>query len=148
LSAQLRELLKICWVIGIAFLHYVYACYVGLYLFEKAGGVQKLPGSWTFVYGGVDFAWTIPIHLPGTIALDIAREYHQQPGDFFTVLALSLFLAGSLVTSYVIASFAINLMNREKINFGRYGWKAAVVVMGLSWIPVPMTWSFAFNLFY
>jgi hypothetical protein len=143
LSAQLRELLKICLVIGIAIVHYFYACYVGYYLFEKVGGVQTR-GSWTG-YGGVDFAWTIPIHLPGTIAMAIAREYHQRPGDVFAVFAFCLFLAGSLLTSYVIASLAMNLMNREKINFGCYGWRAAVVVLGMSWIPVPVTWSWVYN---
>jgi hypothetical protein len=143
LSARLRELLKICLAIGISFLHYLYACYVGLYLFEKVGAEQKLLGSGT-VHGVV--AWTIPIHLPGTVAMAIARENHSQ-SDVFSVLALILFPAGSLLTSYVIASFAMNVMNREKINFGRYGWKAVVVVMGMSWIPVPVTWSFAINLF-
>ena len=114
LSALLRELLKICLAIGIAFLQYMYAAFVGLYLFEKVGAEQKLLGSGT-VHGVV--AWTIPIRLPGTIALDIAREYHQQPGDFFTVLALSLFLAGSLLTSYVIASFAIKPNEPRKKQF-------------------------------
>lgn len=144
LSAQPRELLKICLVIGIAIVHYFYACYVGYYLFEKVGGVQTRPGGWTR-YGGVDFAWTIPIHLPGTIAMAIAIKYHQGPGDVFAVLAFCLFLAGSLLTSYVIASFAMSLMNRERINFGRYGWKVAVVVMGMSWVLVPVTWSFIYN---
>lgn len=140
LVAQLRELLKICLAIGIAFLHYLYACFVGLFLLEKVGGVQKLQGGWT-AYGGVDYAWTIPIHLPGTIALALAREHHKQPGDKYTVLSLILILAGSLLTSYVIASLAMNLMRREKIDFGRYRWKAVVAIMGMSWLPVPVQWS-------
>ena len=78
-------------------------------------------------------------------AMAIARKYHQGPGDVFAVLAFCLFLAGSLLTSYVIASFAMSLMNRERINFGRYGWKVAVVVMGMSWVLVPVTWSFIYN---
>jgi hypothetical protein len=137
------QLLTIPLAIGITFLHYIYTCYVGLYLFEESGGVKKLQDGWT-AYGGIDCAWTIPIHLPGTIALAIARKYHKQPGDGSIVLALIVFLAGSLLTSYVIASFALNLLRGESIDFGRLKWRAAVTIIGLSWIPVPVQWSFVY----
>jgi hypothetical protein len=125
--------------------HYLYACYAGLYLLEKVGGVRKLPSGWTS-YGGVDYAWTTPIHLPATITLTIVRGFCKE--NHFCgglgPLGAMLLLAGSFLTSYFIASFVIQLIRGERIDLGRYGWKAAVVVMGLSWVPVPLPWTLVY----
>jgi hypothetical protein len=141
-----RESLEILLSIGVAVLHFfVYTYSVGLYFFEKIGGVQKHPGGWTH-YGGVDYAWTIPIQLPGTIALEFNRQCHKTNSSCdFDFASKILIVAGSLLTSYVIASFAMNLMNREKIDFGRYGWKMIVFVAGIIWIPVPVRWSLIYH---
>ncbi len=127
-------------VLVFSVLHYIYASFGGIFLLKKAGGVQDLPAGWTH-YGNVSVAWTIPIHLPATIVMAAS----QGRGEILSFLGAGLLLAGSLLTAYLITSLVIDFLTGESNQFRRCWWKVAVVVLGLSWVPVPLTWSLVYH---
>ena len=127
-------------------LHYFYACFVGYYLYQQSGGIHT-DGKWTH-YGGAPYAWTIPIQLPGGFIMayeDKVSNPHTHDRNGAS-LGFCLVLAGSVVTAYALASVLVTSMTRHAPIFGRYKWKAAVIVLGLIWIPVPETMAWVYQI--
>jgi hypothetical protein len=116
----------------LAGVHLFYYWAGGLYLYWIAGGITQ-NGRWTR-YGGAQFAWTIPLELPGTILLSSHKL--SSLGDS---VAKALILAASLVTGYSAASLAVSfILKRERPRPYR-DWRIWALVLAIVWIPVPET---------
>ncbi len=119
----------------VTFLHFYYAWAGWLFLYEKSGGVTQ-EGKWT-KYGSAPYAWTIPLHLPGTLILREEEKPPKAPGTPPPGFGMLIVLLGSFVTALAIILTAEAWMRRKALVFGRYGWRAAVIFLGLIWIPTP-----------
>jgi hypothetical protein len=128
-------------VVTFTILHLLYAWAGGLYLYKQSGGVNT-EGKWER-FGGAPYAWTIPIQLPGTLILEAGSgglgDGGLGPPGLFTLLA------GSVATSYAMASVLLALLRRKGLVLGRFGWKAALIVLGLIWIPVPEQFALVYQ---
>lgn len=133
---DLMRALVIPSTIILAMLHVLYEWWVSLRLFALAGGLTDLPNGWT-EYGTSNYAWTIPISLPGTVLLDIGN---QDLGP----LAMLLIFAASIVTAYAMVSACRKLLQARDFALGRYKWEIAILILGLIWIPVPEHLAFVY----
>jgi len=61
-------------------------------------------------------------------------------------LGMLAVLAGEAISSYALASVLMALVARRASIFGRYKWKAVLIVLGLIWIPVPETVAFVYQI--
>jgi len=68
----------------------------------------------------------------------------QRRGEILSFLGAGLLLAGSLLTAYLITSLVIGFLTGESNQFRYCWWKVVVVVLGVSWVPVPLTWSLVY----
>ena len=112
-----------------------YTRVVGYALFESRGGVQQSSG-WTH-YGGVDYAWTTPVHVPGCGLLAITA-------DGGGLLGMLLILGGSLVAGWSLASVLAAAVMRRRALLGRYGYRTWLAVAGWGWVLVPVRLSWVY----
>jgi len=131
--------------------HVIYSWAGGLYLYKQSGGIRTA-GTWT-EYGGASYAWAIPIELPGSLVMAYGDKVYgprnQKDGGLGCV-GMLLVLAGSAVTSFALASVLVTLIAQKKFIFGRYNWKAIIIILGLIWIPVPekIAWVYQYTVIY
>jgi hypothetical protein len=131
--------------------HILYSFAGGLFLYQQSDGIHT-QGKWT-EYGGARYAWAIPLELPGSLLLadgdKIYRPRNQNDGGQ-RVLGMLLVLAGSAVTSLALASVLVGIFARKDFSFGRYKWKAVIIILGLIWIPVPekVAWVYQYTVIY
>jgi hypothetical protein len=118
-------------------LHLLYSTMVGLYLYQIAGGITHI-GKWTR-YGGAQFAWTVPLELPGTVLL----RFHEV-GPWSDSLAKFLILAASLLTGYSAASLAVSFILKRERPQSFLDWRMLALGLGIIWIPVPETLAFVY----
>jgi len=87
--------------VALAVAHVPYTWAVGYALFESRGGVQEQPNGWTH-FGGIDFAWTAPVHVPGCGLLAMSPTEGRWP--VLGPIAMLALLAGSLLAGWSLAS--------------------------------------------
>lgn len=121
--------------------HFLYSASLSLFLYRLVGGIRK-NGEWTEM-GGAPFAWTIPLQLPGTALLRFTQHAHgNHVQDGFTFVgALLLFLAPPILFAYCTLAVLMDLLQLRRLCWGRWYWRAAVIVLALVWIPVPEEWA-------
>lgn len=57
------------------FAHIFYNHSVAYWLFSLSGGIHELPGGWT-EFGGIDYAWTTPLYIPGCLVFAIGQNIY------------------------------------------------------------------------
>lgn len=130
--------------LGLGALHLLwYSRVVAYYLWEKSGGIVHCSNSnGTFgstCFGAIDWAWTLPIHLPGGVFIRWAGP-----------LCGVLIFGGSLAWGIAVAAILYSLGMRHPRPLGRRWWRLWVAICGLVWIPVPaqFAWIYAWTVLY
>ena len=120
-------------LLSIGHVFYSWRCSIRLY--EWSGGVHKLPSGWT-EFGGAHYAWAIPLELPGAVVLRLC-QLHTDSACNGTIgqVSMVVLLLASVVTAYFVSRVVVALASRQQIHWGRWYWRAVIVVLGLAWIP-------------
>jgi hypothetical protein len=115
----------------------LYSWWFSVRLYEWSGGIQRLPSGW-IQFGGAPCAWAIPLHLPGPAMLRFCQIYSGSDCASTLVAQLSflVLLVGSVVPAYLVSAALIAFITRRQISWGRWYWRAVVILLGLAWIPV------------
>jgi hypothetical protein len=116
---------------------FAYSWAVGLYLYQLMGGMAR-HGGWT-EYGGIRFAWAIPLQLPGTLLLS-----WDKLGPSAGIVAIALVLAASVGVGYSAASLTADFIGGQRRPRQYLDWRLMVIVPGIIWIPVPETLAFVY----
>jgi len=121
----------------LSFGHFVYSWWCSIHFYEWSGGIHKLTSGWT-QFGGASRAWAIPLELPGAVTLRLCQLHTQSEcnGTFLGQLSMVLLLLASVITAYFISSVLVALVTRQQISWGRFYWRAIVILLGLAWVPV------------
>lgn len=121
----------------VSFGHLVYSWWCSLRLYEWSGGIQKVPSGW-IQFGGASYAWVIPLQLPGAVTLRLCQlQMHSDcNGVFLAQLSGILLLLASVITAYLISSVLLAMATRHQICWGRFYWRAIIIVLGLAWVPI------------
>jgi hypothetical protein len=148
-----RTALVIVFAALLTLAHLGYTHAGALYLWKLSGGIQK-QGRWTS-YGDRDWAWTVPVHVPGgavfyagikSRGVDGFRHYAKLE----VAIGLLLLLLGSIAAGERLASLVAAILWRDRPIMGRYGWRLWWILLGWGWIPVPaaMSWIFQWTVIY
>jgi len=144
--------------VGLAFAHLLYNWYLGFRLFELRGGVQKMPNGWTR-FGGIDWAWTSPVYLPGCVVFEVGDKLYRRnhprydspyPPQLYGGIGMSLILAGSLVAGGAVASLILAALHRQRPVLGRWLWRVWLAVLCWGWVlvPVEVSWVYRWTVIY
>jgi hypothetical protein len=117
--------------------HFFYSWWCSLRFYEWSGGIHKLPSGWT-EFGGAHYAWAIPLELPGAIMLRICQLHTASDcnGTFLGQTSMVLLLLASVITAFFVSSILVALISHQQISWGRWYWRAAIIALGLAWVPV------------
>ncbi len=133
-------------MVPLAVAYFIYSFELSMYLYQRTGGITSQANGWSH-FGGAPYAWTIPLELPGTILLRMTQHAHgnhvQNGATFFG--AILAFFMPPLLTAYCISRMLVDSIWRRRFCWGRWYWRAVVIVLGLSWIPVGEEWAFVYQ---
>jgi len=131
---------------GLTIVHFLYNGAVAGLLFAWCGGVQKQPNGWT-QFGGVDYAWTTPLYLPGCLVVHVGQQLHglRSAAQPYGQIGGLLLLIGSILSGWALASVVLTayLRNRKYLGWGWY--RLWLAVAGWIWIYVPVEWTFVYQ---
>lgn len=121
----------------LTFGHLFYSWWCSMRFYEWTGGIRTLPSGW-IQFGGAFYAWAIPLQLPGAVTLRLCQlQMHSDcNGNLLAQLSMVLLLFASVVPAYLVASVLVAVVTRHKIFWGRFYWRAIIIVLGLLWVPV------------
>jgi hypothetical protein len=136
-ATLLRGTGTVALTVALAIAHFFYSWWFSMRFYELSGGIHKLPSGWT-EFGGASYAWSIPLELPGAVMLRVCQLHTVSAcnGTLVGELSMLLLLLASVVTAYFVASVLVALVTRRQISWGRWYWRAVVIILGLAWIPV------------
>ncbi len=139
-----RDLVALILAFPLTLVHLLYTWWVGYQLFKDA---QDSHGVWT-VYGGFDWAWICPVHLPGSyvLALGMARPDMTAAGLPGTLLIL----AGSLFAGFALALLLAHAIGPRGSRLGSRYWRLWLCLLTWGWIPVPaiVAWVYFWTVYY
>jgi hypothetical protein len=138
----LLGLLSVCFTI----VHVVYNYAVAGLLFAWCGGVQKLPNGWA-QFGGVDYAWTTPLYLPGCLIFHVGQQLHglHSAAQPYGLIGFLLLLVGSIISGWTLASVVLAAWFRNLGLLGRGRYRLWLAVAGWIWVYVPIGWTFVYQ---
>ncbi len=138
-------------VLVLFFIHILYNWAVAYWLFKLSGGVHELPSGWKEI-GGINYAWTTPLYVPGCLLFALGQKLHglrsaAQPYGIFGFLLLIL---ASFVSSWSLASVVFAAISRNKQLLGRRYYRLILAIAGWVWIylPIKLTWVYQWTVVY
>jgi len=140
---KIKRLIGITLLILLLFFAHVYYNYaVAYYLFEKSGGVHKEASRWTR-FGGIDYAWTTPLYIPGCMIFELGgKGQARQP---YGAIGGCLLLGASVVSSWALAYVVLAAVLRKKHLLGAWYYRLMLAAAGWIWVFVPVQWTWAYQ---
>ena len=133
-------------ILVLFFAHVFYNYSVAYWLFQKSGGVHKEADGWTR-FGGIEYAWTTPLYMPGCMILHLGEKLHglRSAAQPYGIIGVLLLLCASVVSSWTMAYVIIAVVLRKKQLFGAYYYRLVLAVAGWVWVFVPVEWTWVYQ---
>ena len=123
--------------------HLFYTLGIGHWLFGLAGGITRYPdGRWTRL-GGIDWAFEIPLFTPGSYFLTKSNIGPcMWDGSIWSLLFLGI---ASILIILATGQLIQKVVNKDSSKFGKFYWRLIVVILGWTFIPVPVEMTLTYN---
>ncbi|MBT8342147.1 MAG: hypothetical protein KJP07_19245 [Desulfatitalea sp.] len=128
------------------FVHLIYNWALSYKFLEISGGITKLSSGWT-QFGGIDYAWTTPLYIPGCLVLNLLKILQENAliTKICSSVGLIIILGASLISSWSISYVFFSAALRDKKLLGKYNHRLLLAICGWIWVYVPIEWTWVYQ---
>ena len=133
-------------ILVLFFVHIFYNFEVAYWLFQKSGGVSKEVDGWTS-YGGIEYAWTTPLYVPGCMVFYLGQRLHglRSAAQPYGIIGMLSLLCASVVSAWALTFVMIAVTFRNRKLFGAFYYRILLALAGWAWILVPVEWTWVYQ---